>query len=82
VSSDFIGGGETLFNCKAEKGSFRNSCNLERSGLKMGSCRYVYNCGCCVELQCLLLVDRDAAGQEVELIEPIDELCYIFAGWK
>ena len=50
--------------------------------LKMGSCRYVYNCGCCVELQCSLLVDGDAAGWEVELIEPIDELCYTFAGWK
>jgi hypothetical protein len=48
----------------------------------MGSCRYVYNCGCCVELQCSLLVDRDAAGRVVELIEPIDELCYIFAGCK
>jgi hypothetical protein len=45
----------------------------------MGSCRSVYNRGWRVELECSLLVDRDAAGREIELIEPIDELCYIFA---
>lgn len=45
----------------------------------MGSCRYLCNRGWRVELECSLLVDRDAAGREVELIEAIDDLCDVFA---
>ena len=54
---------------EAEKGSFRNSCNLERYGLEMSSCRSVYNRGWRTELECSLLVDRDAARREIGLIE-------------
>ena len=50
---------------EAEKGSFRNSCNLERYGLEMSSFRSVYNRGWRVELECALLVDGDAAENEV-----------------
>jgi hypothetical protein len=46
-------------------------------GLKMKSCRSVYNRGWRVELECSLLVDRDAARREIELIEPNDELCVV-----
>jgi hypothetical protein len=52
----------------AEKGSFRNSCNLERSGLKMGPYRSVNNRGWRTELECSLLVDGDAARREIELM--------------